>query len=469
MTVAQESNEAGTGSARPTARTAAVERWQQLFEQQGVASSLPEAIARRKNQAMVDFLANGFPTIRDEEWRFTNVASIAKGSFSLATASRITEAEVAPFRYAGGRHLVFLNGVFQPHVSDIEASDLIVDSLGSRLAAGRDEADALQHVGAFAPTASNAFTALNMAFSQDGALIRIPKGRHVEEPIHCLYLSRATDSVQPEASFPRTLVVAEQNSQCQIIESFIGLPPLGGPVVEGKGIYFTAPVTEFVVHENAVVDHYKLQKETLEGKHMATQQVWLARSANYSSHSIQHGGQLVRTDVNAVLDGEGIECHLNGLYILAGKQHVDNHMLVEHVKPHCYSHELYKGILNERARAVFSGRIYVHKGAQKTDAVQNNRNLLLSKNAMVNSNPQLEIFADDVRCTHGSTTGHLEEEAMFYLRSRGIPLAAATSLLTYAFASEFIERVKFEPLKRDLNEFLFSRLPGGEIVRDAIL
>lgn len=439
-------------------RESALERWQQIFEGQD-HSGLPERLLTLKREAFEDFANSGFPTIRDEEWRFTNVASIAKGNYTIAAPQSLTAEEVAPHRYAGGRHLVFLNGVFQPELSDRDSDDaLVVDSL-SRVLESPPAADVLSHLGSYARTESNAFTALNMALTTDGAVIHVPRGKHVEEPIHVLYFSRGQQS--PEASFPRTLIVAEENSQSQIIESFIGL--------DQKWQYFTAPVTEFALGENAVVDHYKLQKESLEAKHMATQQVWLDRSANYRSHSIQHGGQLVRTDVNAVLDGEGINCILNGLYVVAGKQHVDNHMRVEHKKPNCYSHELYKGILDDRARAVFSGRIYVHKGAQKTDAVQSNRNLLLSENAMVNSNPQLEIFADDVRCTHGSTTGHLEKEALFYLQSRGIPAAAATSLLTYAFASEFVERIKYDPLRNDLNEFLFSRLAGGDIVRQAIV
>ncbi|HSU81783.1 MAG TPA: Fe-S cluster assembly protein SufD, partial [Thermoanaerobaculia bacterium] len=258
-------------------------------------------------------------------------------------------------------------------------------------------------------------------------------------------------------SFPRNLFVADEGSQTTIVETYAG-----------EGAYFTSPVTELYAGPGAVVDHYKVQRESLAAFHMATFQVQGERASVPSSHSISIGGALVRNDVNAVLDGEGIDCILNGLYFGDGRQVVDNHMRVEHAKPHCASHELYKGVLDGKSRAVFNGLIHVHKGAQKTDAKQSNRNLLLSRDAIANSNPQLEIYADDVKCTHGSTVGQLDEDAVFYLRSRGIGAEAARSLLTYAFASDIVERIKVEPVRRDLEEFLFARLPMGEVVRQAV-
>jgi Fe-S cluster assembly protein SufD len=219
---------------------------------------------------------------------------------------------------------------------------------------------------------------------------------------------------------------------------------------------------------NAVVDHYKLQRESTEAFHLAAMFVRQERDSNFSSHSISWGADLARNDVHAILAGEGCEAILNGLYMVEGTQLIDHHMRVEHVAPHCDSHELYKGILEGRSRAVFNGRIYVHHGAQKTDAKQTNRNLLLSKQAVCNSNPQLEIFADDVKCTHGSTVGQLDETAIFYLRSRGIGEEAAKSLLTFAFAVDIVERVKVPAVRRELEEFLFRRLPRGEVVRQAV-
>jgi Fe-S cluster assembly protein SufD len=258
-------------------------------------------------------------------------------------------------------------------------------------------------------------------------------------------------------TFPRNLFVAGENSQVKLVETYAG-----------EGAYFTCPVTELVAGPASVVDHYKLQIESREAFHMATFQIEAERSCTPSSHSISIGGALVRNDVNAVLDGEGIDCILHGLYLGEGRQVIDNHMRGEHAKPHCASHELDKGVLDGAARSVFNGLIHVHPGAQKTDAKQSNRNLLLSGSAIANSNPQLEIFADDVKCTHGSTVGQLDEDATFYLRSRGIGEEAARSLLTYAFASDIVERIKVEPLRRHLEEFLFARLPQGEVVRQAV-
>jgi Fe-S cluster assembly protein SufD len=279
----------------------------------------------------------------------------------------------------------------------------------------------------------------------------------VEKPIHVLLVG--APEARATASFPRNLIVGGESCQATVIEQFVTV---------GEGRYLTVPVTEISLAANAVVDHYKLQRESTDAFHLATLQLELDRDGNFSSHSISWGGDLVRNDVHAVLAGEGGEATLNGLYMVDGTQLIDHHMRVEHVAPHCDSHELYKGILEGRARAVFSGRIYVHKGAQKTDAKQTNRNLLLSKQAVCNSNPQLEIFADDVKCTHGSTVGQLDETAVFYLRSRGIGEEAAKSLLTYAFAVDIVERVKVPAVRRELEEFLFRRLPRGEVVRQAV-
>jgi Fe-S cluster assembly protein SufD len=279
----------------------------------------------------------------------------------------------------------------------------------------------------------------------------------VEQPINLVLVGRP--AADPIAFFPRNLIVSGESSQVTVVEQYVTV---------GEGAYLTAPVTEIVAEDNAVVDHYKLQRESTEAFHMATFQLQLGRDSNVSSHSISWGGGLVRNDVNAVLDGQGGEATLNGLYMVEGNQLVDNHMRVDHVAAHCDSHELYKGILEGKARAVFNGRIYVHRGAQKTDAKQTNRNLLISPDAICNSNPQLEIFADDVKCTHGSTVGQLDETAIFYLRSRGIGEEAARSLLTYAFAADIVERIKVGAVRRDLEEFLFRRLPKGDIVRQAV-
>jgi Fe-S cluster assembly protein SufD len=308
------------------------------------------------------------------------------------------------------------------------------------------------HLARHAGYQDHPFVALNTAFLQDGAFVSIPRGKAVERPIHLLFVSTHDRRGTATVSHPRNLILAGDDSQAMVIESYIGL---------NNALYFTNAVTEIVAGENAVVAHYKLQRESEEAFHISTVQASLSHNSNFSSHSIDLGGALVRNDVNAVLDGKGIECTLDGLYMVAGRQHVDNHTRIDHVKPHCSSRELYKGVLGGRSKGVFNGKIYVHKDAQKTDAKQTNKNLLLSEDAVINTKPQLEIYADDVKCTHGTTIGQLDQEAIFYLRSRGIDLEAARGLLTYAFASEMIGRIKVEPVRAQLETLLLTRLPEG--------
>ncbi|MFL5119603.1 MAG: Fe-S cluster assembly protein SufD, partial [Microvirga sp.] len=354
--------------------------------------------------------------------------------------------------------LVFVNGRLSTRLSTLSGlpDGVVVAGLAEALQAAPQALE--PWLAQFARFDDQPFVALNTAFLTDGAVIRVPRGVAVERPIHVLYFTTSEASNEhPLAIFPRNLFVAGENSQVTIVETYAG-----------EGPYFTCPVTELVAGPGSVVDHYKLQMESREAFHIATFQVQGERSCAPSSHSISIGGALVRNDVNAVLDGEGIDCILNGLYLGEGRQVIDNHMRVEHAKPHCASHELYKGVLDGKSRAVFNGLIHVHKGAQKTDAKQSNRNLLLSRDAVANSNPQLEIYADDVKCTHGSTVGQLDDDAVFYLRSRGIGQEAARSLLTYAFASDIVERVKVEPLRHELEEHLFASLPKGDVVRQAV-
>lgn len=434
------------------------EHWLELFGHRD-AGAEPSAIAELRQRAIEAFQKRGFPTLRDEEWRQTNVAPVTKVDWTLASGSRAVEDEVARRRYEGCRHAVFVDGVLVPELSDLpDQEGVTVAGLSQVISGEVDDRGALDRLGRYVRLEEHPFAALNTAFFRDGAFVHLGPGTVLEEPLHLLFLARP-GSEGPAANFPRTLIVGESNSQGTIVESYVRLE---------EGDYFTCPVTEIFGDDGSVIDHYRVQKESVEAKQIALQQVWLDRAANLRSHTIAHGGGLVRTDTRAVLDGEGIDCTLNGIYVATGNQVIDNHMLVEHVKPHCDSHELYKGILDGHARAVFNGLIHVHPGAQKTDAKQTNRNLLLSPTAISNSNPQLLIFADDVKCTHGSTTGHIDAEGLFYLRSRGIEEEAARSLLTYAFASEIVNMVKLDVLRRDLNEFLFERLPGGDVVRQAI-
>lgn len=422
-------------------------------------ASGPERLRQLRHQAIDRFATLGFPTLKMEEWRFTNVAPIARTEFNLAPErGGIVLGDLAPYRYADSIQLTVVNGHLVPEFSDLRClpEGVIVCSMAESLASHAEKID--EYLGKYAGFENHAFVALNTALFRDGVFVSVPKGVVVERPINLVNIARPTGD-QPVAMFPRNLFVASESSQVTLVEQFATV---------GEGPYLTSPVTEIVVEDNATVDHYKLQRESSDAFHMATFQIHLGRDGNFSSHSISWGGGLVRNDVNAVLDGEGSEATLNGLYMVEGNQLVDNHMRVDHAQAHCDSHELYKGILEGKSRAVFNGRIYVHEGAQKTDAKQTNRNLLISRDAVCNSNPQLEIFADDVKCTHGSTVGQLDDLAVFYLRSRGIGEEAARSLLTYAFAADIVERIKVQPVRQDLEEFLFRRLPKGDIVRQAV-
>jgi Fe-S cluster assembly protein SufD len=425
----------------------------------------PASLTALRRMAIERFARLGFPTLRQEAWRQTNVSAIAQGTFDRVPLGypepTVDLSRLDPLAEGAAARLVFVNGRLSTGLSTLSGlpDGVVVASLAEALQTAPKTVE--PWLGQFARFDDHPFVALNTAFLTDGAVVWVPRGVVVERPIHVLYVSTAeTNGLGNEhtlAIFPRNLFVAGENSQVTIVETYAG-----------EGPYFTCPVTELVAGPSSVVDHYKLQMESRDAFHIATFHLQGERSCAPSSHSISIGGALVRNDVVAILDGEGIDCILNGLYLGEGRQVIANHMRVEHAKPHCSSHELYKGVLDGSSRAVFNGLIHVHPGAQKTDAKQSNRNLLLSSHAVANSNPQLEIFADDVKCTHGSTVGQLDEDAIFYLRSRGIGEEAARSLLTYAFASDVVERIKVDPVRKDLEELLFSRLPQGEVVRQAV-
>lgn len=424
------------------------------------SSDEPGWIHPFRRAALENVTRLGFPTTHDEEWRFTSVAPITRTLFKLAVASEkpLTAERLKQFTFGTwpGIQLVFVDGFYVAELSSLPPLPQGM-AAGSLAEALKKPASLLEaHLARYAEVSKEVFAALNTAFLSDGAFVYIPKGTAVKDPIHLLFVSTG-ERPEPAVSHPRTLIYADASSQVEIIESYAGL---------GSGVYFTNAVTEVVAGENATIDHYKLQRESLEAFHIGTVQLQLERSANVSTQSISLGGSLVRNHVNAVLNGEGSEATLNGFYLVNGNQHVDNHTSIDHAKPHCSSHELYKGILDGRARGVFNGRIIVRPDAQKTDSKQTNRNLILSEDALVNTNPQLEIYADDVKCTHGATIGQLDADALFYLRSRGIDLDSARHLLTYAFAGDFIQRLKIEPLRVELERTLFARLAEGRENRD---
>ena len=404
-----------------------------------------------RGRAAAAFAALGFPTVRDEEWRFTNVGPIAATEFRLPGAGApVTEADLAAYLYSDAAHrIVIVDGRFSSALSRV--ADLPVGvRVGSLAAAVTEHEDAVQrYFGQIADFGTRAFTALNTALATDGAYVYVPDGVVVDAPLQLLFVATASPGQAPVLASARTLLVAGDRSQCRVVETYAG--PRGAA-------YFTNAVTEVALGEGAVVDHYKVQEESAEAFHIASMYVHAVRNANFSSHSFSLGGRLVRNDVNAHLDGEGAECTLNGLYLADGDRLVDNHTAIDHAKPHCPSHEIYKGILGGRARAVFNGKIVVRQDAQKTDAKQTNRALLLTDDASINTKPQLEIFADDVKCTHGAAIGQLDEDALFYLRARGLTHAEARDMLIHAFAGEILDRVKIDPLREALERELFAQL-----------
>jgi Fe-S cluster assembly protein SufD len=416
-----------------------------------------DPLHRLRQAAIERFAALGFPTLDDEEWRFTNLASLVRVPFRLARPQRsaVTAAQVQ--RVAPPVEpcslLVFVDGRFAPELSALGQLPPGV-ILGSLALGVREQRDLVEpHLAQYADYEEHPFIALNTAFVNDGAFLFVPRGTVLALPVHFLFV--ATEAGEPTAAHPRNLVVLGANSQARVVESYVGMR---------DRITLTNAVTEIVAGEHAVLDHCKLQRESSASFHLATLQVQQARGSTFATHFIGLGGRLVRNEVNAVLSGEGCTCTLNGLYTARGAQHMDNRTLIDHALPHCTSHELYKGILDGRAHGVFNGKILVRQDAQKTDAKQTNQTLLLSADATINTKPQLEIFADDVKCTHGATVGQLDAEALFYLRSRGIDMEAARALLTFAFANDVIGRIPVEPLRAWLQEGLLraQRPPEGK-------
>ena len=402
----------------------------------------------------------GFPTTRIEEWRFTNVAPIAEIPFQTPAAPGRVDRDVfdalRPPR-PDGPELVFVNGCFSPDLSDASGlpPGVRVRSLAAALADAGGPGAPAGHLGRLARFENHAFTALNTAFLRDGAVVEADDGVVADRPIHLLFVS-STDGV-PILSQPRVLVAAGAGSEVRVVESHVGA---------GDVPYLSNAVTEVSVAENAVVDHYTVVRGADAAFHVGNLAVRVGRAGNFSSHAITAGGAIVRNEAAVVLGGEGGECTLNGLYLANGRQLVDNQTTIDHAMPHCDSHELYKGILDGRSRAVFNGKIIVRLDAQKTDAKQSNKALLLSEDAQITTKPQLEIFADDVKCTHGATVGQLDADAMFYLRSRALSEAQARRLLIHAFAADLLGHIKVEAIRRQLDALLLERLPMSGASRE---
>ena len=414
----------------------------------------PAWLRSLRQDAFARFCQAGFPTTKDEDWRFTNVSAISRESFHLALEARrrLTIADLQLFNIPGSACcLVFVNGRFAPELSKVDSlpSGVKAGSLAHEIANNPKVLES--HLGRYVDFKRDAFAALNTAFIEDGAYVYLPRRAELAAPIHLLYIS--ANEGTPAMAHPHTLIVAEDESQAAIVEDYVSI---------GTGVFFSNVVTELVAGENAVLSHYLIEREDLQACNVSTLRLQQARSANVSSHSVLLGGVLVRNNVHPVLAGEGGECLINGLFIGNGRQHMDNYMLVEHASPHCSSRQFYNGILDGSAHGVFHGRIIVHKDAQKTDAKQTNRNLLLSDNAQIDTKPQLEIYADDVKCTHGATIGQIEENALFYMRSRGIDERSARRLLLFAFANESLDRMKSNLVREYLGGVIQQWLPAAE-------
>jgi Fe-S cluster assembly protein SufD len=421
-------------------------------------SNQPVWLTALQREGYTQFGQTGFPTTHDEDWRFTNVSAIAQTRFILADGNAgVTATDLEPFSSASfACCLVFVNGRFSPQLSRIPALPKGVEAGSLAQAIVKHPAVVERYLGKHLDFYRDAFSALNTAFVDDGAYVYVSRSTVLDTPIYALYVS--TPGAKPAMTHPRNLIVIEENSQATIVEDYVSLAsPVSVAGSENRA--FSNTVTELVAGESAVVSHYMIVREGEQSFNVSTLRIQQARSSNVATHSLLLGGALIRNNVHPVLAGEGAECLINGLFMGNGRQHMDNYMLVEHASPHCDSRQFYNGILNGQARGVFHGRIIVHKDAQKTDAKQTNRNLLLCDDAQIDTKPQLEIYADDVKCTHGATIGQVDESALFYLRSRGLSEESAKHLLLQAFANECLDRMHPGTVRDHVGRLVAEWLP----------
>ena len=422
-------------------------------------SHVPAWLFPLRKAGISSFAEQGFPTLHDEDWRYTNVAPIARLPFhpvfepapngnTAAALDRLAFANVDAHR------LVFVDGHYSEKLSALRPLPAGVRATNLASALASDSALLEKHLGRYARVEDNAFAALNQAFFLDGAFIHVPANVTVPIPIQLVFISSAPTA--GATVHPRNLIIAEANSRLTVIECYLST---------GNAAYVTNAVTELVAGDQSKVELIKFQDEATSAYHVATIQGQFGRTSNVNVHSFALGARLSRNNIHAKLAGEGLECILNGLYLTRDEQLADHHMIVEHAQPHCASHEYFNGILDDKSKGVFHGRILVRQIAQKTDAKQTNKNLLLSDDATANTKPQLEIYADDVKCTHGATVGQLNDESIFYLRSRGISTETARRMLIHAFAGEIIERIRFEPVRDELDKLVWDRLEANPHLR----
>jgi Fe-S cluster assembly protein SufD len=428
------------------------QRYLEQFDEfiRGDARKAPHAVNHRRRAAIEAFAALGFPTTKNEDWHFTSVAPIAEREFTFVAARTgdVARSDLEPFGFGGEEwhSVVFVNGRYAPDISSLSRLDPGVRVLS--LADAWTEAPELTGlIGTIVTDADqHTFTALNTAFMPDGAVLHVPKDVVVRRPIHLLFVTDT--NAAKTVMHPRSLIVVDRNARATVIESYVAL---------GDAAYFTNAVTEVSVGDGATLEHYKIQREGRRAFHVGTIEATQARHSHYVSFSFATGGSLTRTNIYTRLDGEGCGSTLNGLYMLDNEQHCDHQTKIEHVEPNCFSREVYKGVLDGRSHGVFNGKVYVHPAAQKTDGKQTNNTLLLSPHAQVDTKPQLEIFADDVKCTHGATVGKLDDMAWFYMKSRGLEAETARRLLIYAFAADVLETIEQADVREALQRVTLER------------
>jgi Fe-S cluster assembly protein SufD len=422
------------------------------FRKDGARTS-PGWVNELRQRGIDRFREVGFPTTKDEDWHFTSVSPITEREFTFVAARTgdVTREDVEQFGFGATdwHTMVFVNGRFAPDLSSLDDLEAGVTVL-SLPDAWAKKPDIAKRVGTVL-TQPGAFTALNTAFMPDGAVVHVPKDVTVRRPIHLLFI---TDThAAKNVLFPRNLIVAERGSKATVVESYVSL---------GEAGHFTNAVTEVSVADGATLEHFKIQSEGRRAFHVGTIEAVQGRDSHYISFSFATGGSLSRTNIYTKLAGEGGGATLNGLYMLDGEQHCDHQTRIEHVAPNCFSREVYKGVLDERSHGVFNGKVYVHPEAQKTDGKQTNNTVLLSPEAQVDAKPQLEIFADDVKCTHGATIGRLDEQALFYMKSRGVNADTAKRLMVYAFAADVLETIEQREVRETLERVSLERFVSRE-------
>lgn len=415
----------------------------------------PDSYRVLRQSALARFQAVGIPTHKDEEWRFTPLNIVRETEYRPAYGSIVSreQFESTPVGKVDAATCVFVNGEDAPELTIARSLPQGV-FVGTLMEAWNEVPEVLSDwfgkvatlEGKLGSTNDERFVHLNTAYLGEGLVVYVPKNTVVEDPIHLAFLSKADHGAF--AAFPRVLIVVGENSQAKILESYVGM----------DGAYFNCPVTEVVLGAEAILEHDRFQRETLESAHIANLAVHQESGSTYTSNNISFGGAVARIDLNVWVNGEHAETWLNGAYVATGNQIADSHTRIDHAKPNCNSFEVYKGVMADRGQGIFNGKIFVYEDAQKTDAKQTNQAILLSPTASIETKPQLEIFADDVKCTHGATVGQIKEEAKFYLRSRGIPERDAEALLIYAFAAEVIEKIAIDEVRESLAQLLSAKL-----------